>query len=105
MRAILAFVAVLAWCSCGEAAGHRFRVVNRCDAQPAFVVVNNVPACTYCTDCKCAAGACPGKCPVQPAAAVVPVAAPVYAAPVSSCPSGNCAAPVQSRGAFGFRRW
>ena len=103
MRYALCLVAVLAWAGVSEAGKRRVSAAS--SWAWANTTAAPVPACTYCTDCKCAAGACPGKCPVQPAAAVVPVAAPVYAAPVSSCPSGNCAAPVQSRGAFGFRRW
>lgn len=102
MRYVLALCAGLL-CACLQAGERqRFRVVNRCDA-PTFTVVNNCSKCTYCTDCKCATSDCPGKCPVQ-AAAVVPA---VYAEPVtvSQCAGGNCAAPVQSRGLFGFRRW
>ncbi len=98
MRYVMALCAGLL-CACLQAGERqRFRVVNRV---PAFEVVNKCSTCTYCTDCKCAVGACPGKCPV-----VEPAALPVYAAPVvSSCPGGNCAAPVQSRGLFGLRRW
>lgn len=116
MRFVLALFAGLL-CACLQAGERqRFRVVNRV---PAFTVVNNCDKCTYCADCKCAAGDCPGKCPVQAAVVPVsyssacpggvcplPVSSGTTAAPVvSSCPGGNCAAPVQSRGLFGLRRW
>ncbi len=113
----LACVAVLVLAGVAEGGERqRFRVVNRV---PAFEVVNNCGTCTYCTDCKCAAGDCPGKCPVQAAVVPVsyssacpggvcplPVSSGTTAAPVvSSCAGGNCAAPVPSRGLFGLRRW
>jgi hypothetical protein len=96
MRAIL--VAVLALVCTGAQAGERqrFRVVgNNC---PQFVVVSAPAPCTFCTDCKCAAGKCPSGCPV--------VAAPAAVAPVASCPGGVCPAPSYApvRGGL-FRRW
>lgn len=108
MRYAIGLLAVLVYAGASDASERqRFRVVNKCPqtftvVHTSSTVVNG--SCTYCTDCKCAAGQCPGKCPVaQPVAEVVPA---TFAAPVvSSCPGGNCAAPVQSRGLFGFRRW
>lgn len=115
MRYVLCLVAVLAWAGVSEAGKRRVSAASSW----AWANTPNAAPCTYCTDCKCAPGDCPGKCPVQ--AAVVPVAyssacpggvcalpssSGSAAAPVvSSCAGGNCAAPVQSRGLFGFRRW
>lgn len=68
------FTAILAF-SIGAPAAPQFQVENKCPCQ--FVVVNKVvpkkmPAnkgCVCGDDCKCAAGDCPAKCPVQAAPA------------------------------------
>lgn len=61
MRFLIASAAVFALAPVATA---QYRVVNNCT--PAYVVVNRTAPCTYCTDCKCAAGVCP-SCPTAKA--------------------------------------
>lgn len=75
MRYAICLLAVLAWAGVSEAGKRRVSAASSW----AWANTPGAAPCTYCTDCKCAPGDCPGKCPVQ--AAVVPA---VYAEPVPS---------------------
>jgi hypothetical protein len=83
----------------GAASGadrQRFRVVNNCAPASGFTVVNN------CVNGSCGVAQVSGAdCPNG----VCPLPKATYAGPVSSCAGGSCAAPVERRGLFGFRRW